>query len=156
MVPALPRRHPARLGALPAQRPAPPEVRAPLARCNPAAARVIFVTCSIDRGVLLWRRGPADMTRFEVCHVGCRELIQEVVNSETGILITTYEHLRRQHADLLDVRCSYPQLPRLSSQAQSYAEQIVAGDLLNKHDVYGLQSQVGVCSAGRGTQDSQP
>ena len=33
-----------------------------------------------------------------------RELINEVVNSETGILITTYEHLRRQHADLLDVR----------------------------------------------------
>jgi hypothetical protein len=38
--------------------------------------------------------------------VAARELINEVVNSETGILITTYEHLRRQHADLLDVRYS--------------------------------------------------
>lgn len=34
-----------------------------------------------------------------------RELIREVVSSDAGILITTYEHLRRQHADLLDVRC---------------------------------------------------
>lgn len=33
-----------------------------------------------------------------------RDLIRELVNSEAGVLITTYEHLRRQHADLLDVR----------------------------------------------------
>jgi hypothetical protein len=42
--------------------------------------------------------------------VDFRDLIQEVVNSETGILITTYEHLRRQHADLLDVRYNHRQL----------------------------------------------
>lgn len=36
-----------------------------------------------------------------------QDLIRELVNSEAGILITTYEHLRRQHADLLNVRWGY-------------------------------------------------
>lgn len=31
--------------------------------------------------------------------------MRSVINSETGILLTTYEHLRLQHAELLDVRC---------------------------------------------------
>ena len=48
--------------------------------------------------------------------------MNEVVNSETGILITTYEHLRRQHADLLDVRY---QSRQINSQVLNFHDELV-------------------------------
>lgn len=35
---------------------------------------------------------------------GRRELVQIVKNSDSGVLLTTYEHLRRQHEAILAVK----------------------------------------------------
>ena len=68
-------------------------------RCRSKTDLLRYGSKSVSLGV--WGRG----SRLFIVH-SCRELVQAVVQSETGILLTTYEHLRLQAADLLDVRCA--------------------------------------------------
>lgn len=119
MVPALPRCDPARLGALRLWRPSFAQVRLPLSHLACSAAATLLCAASLcSYGGIMWLRRhfshhlqpgiyqPVEWRaerHSESCI--CRDLVRSVINSETGILLTTYEHLRLQHAELLDVRC---------------------------------------------------
>lgn len=115
VVPAAASRHPPRLGALPTE-------QAPLSQVQLR----LSITClcnspDISEVLAIWTLaciGDAALSAIHAllrrCASADRELVQIVKDSDSGILLTTYEHLRRQHEAILAVRCQpcrYPLPP---------------------------------------------